>query len=283
MRATPGDVIRLRGSGSALASRTGCVIDVRGADGGPPYLVRFDNGRVSLVYEANGALIERPASRVSTAVARTSSVRPRPQQRQSRGESPGTGFYLFLMAFPVLIIFWITYATHPYMQKGLGWLIALAAILLSIPVIKLSHFIDAKLSPTPPGSTLIRLLLVGAILALEAVALVRLGDADDHQRCVDTQTMQVIPRQECLPQTAGGSGDPGDIGGPDSAVAEWYFGGQGMQVGESVDGGSLGSATAGSSQTGGGSGGVSGDTGGDDGGSDGGGDGGGGEGGGGEG
>jgi hypothetical protein len=70
MRATPGDVIRLRGSAAPPASRTGCVIDLRGADGRPSHLVKFDDSRVSLAYEARGALIELLASRVSTPAGR---------------------------------------------------------------------------------------------------------------------------------------------------------------------------------------------------------------------
>src|ERR1700760_3962332 len=108
MRATPGDFIRLYGSGSAPASRTGCVIDARGPDEGPPYLVRFDDGRVSLVYEAQGALIKRPAPRVSGA-ARASSAQPRlpQQQRPPRDDRSSAGSYLFIMALPVSWIFWV--------------------------------------------------------------------------------------------------------------------------------------------------------------------------------
>jgi hypothetical protein len=61
MQATAGDVIRLRGNARGQRDRVGCVIDARGAGGGPPYLVRFTDGRVSLVYEAPGGLAERPA------------------------------------------------------------------------------------------------------------------------------------------------------------------------------------------------------------------------------
>ena len=101
MQATAGDVIRLRGNAKGQPDRTGCVIEARGAGGGPPYLVRFEDGRVSLIYDAPGGLIERPASRISTAVARASSVQPRPQPRTY---VPALGL-LFIMAIPTFVVF----------------------------------------------------------------------------------------------------------------------------------------------------------------------------------
>jgi Domain of unknown function (DUF1918) len=56
------------GTGSACVAiswasqreRTGEIIEVRGAGGEPPYLVRFDDGHTSLVFPGPDAVIEHP-------------------------------------------------------------------------------------------------------------------------------------------------------------------------------------------------------------------------------
>jgi hypothetical protein len=47
---------------SASADRHGEVLEVRGADGAPPYLVRFDDGHEMLVYPGTDAVIEHSAA-----------------------------------------------------------------------------------------------------------------------------------------------------------------------------------------------------------------------------
>ncbi len=41
--------------------RTGEIVEVRGAGGEPPYLVRFDDGHTALVFPGPDAVIEHPA------------------------------------------------------------------------------------------------------------------------------------------------------------------------------------------------------------------------------
>ena len=50
MRATPGDRIILAGELVDQPTRSGEVLEARGADGGPPYVVRWDDGHES-IYE----------------------------------------------------------------------------------------------------------------------------------------------------------------------------------------------------------------------------------------
>ena len=49
MRAAAGDRVTVPGRHVGGAERHGEVVEVRGADGGPPYLVRWDDGHEGLV------------------------------------------------------------------------------------------------------------------------------------------------------------------------------------------------------------------------------------------
>jgi len=62
MRATQGDRIVIRGKTVETPDRHGEVIEVRGQDGGPPYLVRFDDRHESVVYPGADFVIEHTES-----------------------------------------------------------------------------------------------------------------------------------------------------------------------------------------------------------------------------
>lgn len=262
MQAMAGDVIRLRGNAKGQPDRTGCVIEARGAGGGPPYLVRFEDGRVSLIYDAPGGLVERPASRISTAVARASSVQPRPQPRTytpaqptppSRPPSPyapALGL-LFIMAIPAFVAFIVVRQVNANVPGAESLLITLAAIVLSVPVIMLSRRLERRIS-SRPWRVPVRLLLVGAVLAAQTLAMLWLGSVyNNHQRCVDPQTMTVVASAACADQ----AGQPGQTS------PQWYRGGTGLRLGDPVENGSLVPPPSDDNQDGG----VSGDVGGDDG------------------
>jgi hypothetical protein len=59
MRAVVGDRLHVRGHIVGQSERTGEIVEVRGAGGEPPYLVRFDDGHTSLVFPGPDAVIER--------------------------------------------------------------------------------------------------------------------------------------------------------------------------------------------------------------------------------
>ena len=59
MQAAIGDRFCVRGNIVGQPERTGEIIEVRGAGGEPPYLVRFDDGHTSLVFPGPDAIIER--------------------------------------------------------------------------------------------------------------------------------------------------------------------------------------------------------------------------------
>jgi len=60
MQAAAGDRLRVRGNIVGQPERTGEIVEVRGAGGEPPYLVRFDDGHTSLVFPGPDAVIEHP-------------------------------------------------------------------------------------------------------------------------------------------------------------------------------------------------------------------------------
>ncbi|SFN44304.1 MULTISPECIES: DUF1918 domain-containing protein [Actinomadura] len=59
-----GDRLHVHGNVVGQPDRTGEIIEVRGEAGGPPYLVRFDDGHETLVYPGPDAVIE-PRKQVS--------------------------------------------------------------------------------------------------------------------------------------------------------------------------------------------------------------------------
>lgn len=64
MKARPGDRLVLEGVHFDGSRRVGVITEVRGAAGGPPYLVRwFDDDHVTLVYPGPEARVESPRAR----------------------------------------------------------------------------------------------------------------------------------------------------------------------------------------------------------------------------
>jgi hypothetical protein len=60
MQAAAGDRLHVRSHIVGQSERTGEIVEVRGAGGEPPYLVRFDDGHTSLVFPGPDAVIEHP-------------------------------------------------------------------------------------------------------------------------------------------------------------------------------------------------------------------------------
>lgn len=58
MQATIGDQLRVHSRTVEQADRTGMILEVRGPEGAPPYLVRFADGHESLVYPGGDCEIE---------------------------------------------------------------------------------------------------------------------------------------------------------------------------------------------------------------------------------
>jgi len=66
MRAVVGDRLRVHGRATGTSDQTAEIIEVRGPDGAPPYLVRHDDGQEGLVFPGSDALVEHPQGREHT-------------------------------------------------------------------------------------------------------------------------------------------------------------------------------------------------------------------------
>ncbi|UGQ14082.1 DUF1918 domain-containing protein [Yinghuangia sp. ASG 101] len=58
MHATIGDRLTVHGNQVGRADRTGEILEVRGPDGEPPYVVRFDDGHTGLIFPGPDAEVE---------------------------------------------------------------------------------------------------------------------------------------------------------------------------------------------------------------------------------
>ncbi|MDR4215745.1 DUF1918 domain-containing protein [Kibdelosporangium aridum] len=59
MQATVGDRLLVHGKNVGLADKHGEIIEVRGDNGAPPYLVRFADGHEGLVFPGPDCVVER--------------------------------------------------------------------------------------------------------------------------------------------------------------------------------------------------------------------------------
>ncbi|MBD0293117.1 MAG: DUF1918 domain-containing protein [Jiangellaceae bacterium] len=58
MQAQVGDRLHVHGRAVGTADRVGEIVEVRGGDGSPPYLVRFPDGHETLVFPGTDATVE---------------------------------------------------------------------------------------------------------------------------------------------------------------------------------------------------------------------------------
>lgn len=62
MRAEVGSRLHVHGRTVGLTDRHGEIVEVRGENGGPPYLVRFDDGHESLVVPGSDTTVDEPST-----------------------------------------------------------------------------------------------------------------------------------------------------------------------------------------------------------------------------
>ena len=60
MRAQVGDRLHMHGRTVGIRDRVAEIVDVRGAHGEPPYLVRFPDGHESLMYPGPDCVVRSP-------------------------------------------------------------------------------------------------------------------------------------------------------------------------------------------------------------------------------
>jgi Domain of unknown function (DUF1918) len=58
LRASPGDRVVIHGHRLGEPGRDGEILEVQGKDGRPPYLVRWDDGRVTSLYPSSDASVQ---------------------------------------------------------------------------------------------------------------------------------------------------------------------------------------------------------------------------------
>lgn len=67
MQARVGDELVIQGRHVGESRRTGEIVEVRGTDGGPPYVVRWDDsGRTTLMFPGTDCEIHHPATKESS-------------------------------------------------------------------------------------------------------------------------------------------------------------------------------------------------------------------------
>ena len=78
MKAQKGDRIILAAKRTDQATRDGEVLEVRGADGGPPYLVKWTDGHTGLLYPGPGAILRVEAEHATIVPAVTAQTSAEP-------------------------------------------------------------------------------------------------------------------------------------------------------------------------------------------------------------
>ncbi|HET7474555.1 MAG TPA: DUF1918 domain-containing protein [Dermatophilaceae bacterium] len=66
MRASVGDRLHVHGRAVGSPDQTSEIIEIRGPDGGPPYLVRREDGHEVLVFPGGDASVEHPQGTASS-------------------------------------------------------------------------------------------------------------------------------------------------------------------------------------------------------------------------
>ena len=66
MQAVVGDRLHVHGNAVGQADRTGEIVEVHGAAGAPPYLVRFDDGHTRLCFPGPDAVVEHGQARAES-------------------------------------------------------------------------------------------------------------------------------------------------------------------------------------------------------------------------
>jgi hypothetical protein len=66
MRAAVGDRLHVHGRVVGTSGQTSEILEIRGRDGTPPYLVRHPDGHEALVFPGADASVEHPQSSKST-------------------------------------------------------------------------------------------------------------------------------------------------------------------------------------------------------------------------
>jgi hypothetical protein len=58
MRAHIGDTLHIHNNHTGLSDQTGRIVEIRGEDGTPPFLIEFSDGRIALIFPGPDAVVE---------------------------------------------------------------------------------------------------------------------------------------------------------------------------------------------------------------------------------
>jgi hypothetical protein len=86
MQATIGDRICIHGNVVGHPDKNGEIVEVRGSQGEPPYMVKFDDGHTRLIYPGPDAVIDHPQGALAGGF--TSRVRGAGRRRCRNGGRP---------------------------------------------------------------------------------------------------------------------------------------------------------------------------------------------------
>ncbi len=76
MQAAVGDRLHVHGNSVGHPDKMGEIVEVHGAGGGPPYLVRFDDGHTGLCYPGPDAVVE-PKPKPKPKAKKTAAAKPK--------------------------------------------------------------------------------------------------------------------------------------------------------------------------------------------------------------
>ena len=82
MQASVGDRLHIHGHAVGDPDRMGEIVEVKGQAGGPPYLVRFDDGHTRLVFPGPDAVIEARKGRSRGGGAAGAAAKARPARKK---------------------------------------------------------------------------------------------------------------------------------------------------------------------------------------------------------
>jgi hypothetical protein len=91
MRAAIGDTLHIHTNHVGEAEALGEILEVRGTDGAPPYLVQFRDGRTRLLYPGPDAVVEAPPPAGQPADSSSSSSNGNSGSVGTGAGSPGAG------------------------------------------------------------------------------------------------------------------------------------------------------------------------------------------------
>jgi hypothetical protein len=77
MQAAIGDRLHVHGNAVGQPDHSGEIVEVHGAAGGPPYLVRFDDGHTGLCFPGPDAVVEHGKGRAGKARASAGNTKSR--------------------------------------------------------------------------------------------------------------------------------------------------------------------------------------------------------------